>query len=86
MKSKTRFSGLQLAPYDRIELHRMQGGRKTLTSRVWRRIRVLLLLDEGYTVRGAAIAAGGYPREISRVGKPPGRANACSDRGCPAKT
>ena len=69
MKSKARFSGLQLSPEDRIELQRMQSGRKTLTSRVWRRIRVLLLLDEGHSVRAAAIAAGGYPREISRVGK-----------------
>jgi transposase len=69
VKSKTRFSGLQLTPEDRIELQRMQGGRKTLTSRVWRRIRVLVLLDEGLSVRAAAIAAGGYPREISRVGK-----------------
>lgn len=69
MKNKARFSGLELTPDDRIELQRMQRGRETLTSRIWRRIRVLLLLDEGHTVRAAAIAVGGYPREISRVGK-----------------
>jgi hypothetical protein len=32
-----------------------------------RSYRVLLLLDSGHTVRGTAIAVGGYPREISRV-------------------
>lgn len=37
--------------------------------RIWRRVRVLLLLDGGHTVRGTAIAVGGYPREISRVAK-----------------
>jgi hypothetical protein len=47
----------------------MQRSRKVLTARVWRRIRVLLLLDGGHTVRATAIAVGGYPREISRVGK-----------------
>lgn len=30
---------------------------------------MLLLLDGGQTVRATAIAVGGYPREISRVGK-----------------
>jgi transposase len=40
-----------------------------LTARRWRRVRVLLLLDEGLSVRKTAQAVGGYPREISRVGK-----------------
>ena len=47
----------------------MRRGRTTLTARVWRRIQVLLLLDGGKTVRGTAAVVGGYPREISRVGK-----------------
>src|SRR5688572_10678489 len=47
----------------------MQRGRATLTARVWRRVRVLLLLDQGHGVRETAAAVGGYPREISRVGK-----------------
>jgi hypothetical protein len=47
----------------------MRRGRKALTARVWRRIQVLLLLDAGQTVRASAIAVGGYPREVSRVGK-----------------
>jgi homeodomain-containing protein len=60
---------LQLSPEDRTKLQNMQRGRKALTARVWRRIRVLLLLDGGHAVRATAIAVGGYPREISRVGK-----------------
>jgi len=64
-----RFSGLKLSSPDRAELERMQRGRKPLKPRIWRRVRVLLLLDGGHTVRGTAIAVGGYPREISRVAK-----------------
>jgi hypothetical protein len=69
VKTGTRFKGLQLSVEDRAELQRVRRGRKALTSRVWRRIQVLLLLDAGQTVRATAIAVGGYPREISRVGK-----------------
>ena len=47
----------------------MQRGRGELTARTWRRVRVLLLLDGGQSVRATATAVGGYPREISRVGK-----------------
>jgi hypothetical protein len=64
-----RFSGLKLSAPDRAELERMQRSRKPLKVRIWRRVRVLLLLDGGHTVRATAIAVGGYPREISRVGK-----------------
>jgi hypothetical protein len=64
-----RFSGLKLSAVDRAELERMQRSRKPLKVRIWRRVRVLLLLDDGHTVRGTAIAVGGYPREISRVAK-----------------
>jgi hypothetical protein len=69
VKKGTRFRGLQLTVQDRAELQRMRRGRKALTARVWRRIQVLLLLDTGQTVRATAVAVGGYPREISRVGK-----------------
>jgi hypothetical protein len=64
-----RFSGLKLSAPDRSQLDRMQRSRKPLKVRIWRRVRVLLLLDGGHTVRGTAIAVGGYPREISRVAK-----------------
>ena len=63
------FSGLKLSAPDRAELERMQRSRKPLKVRIWRRVRVLLLLDDGHTVRGTAIAVGGYPREISRMAK-----------------
>jgi putative transposase len=69
VKTTTRFKGLKLTTDDRAELQRMRRGRTPLTARVWRRIQVLLLLDRGETVRATAAAVGGYPREISRVGK-----------------
>jgi len=40
-----------------------------MTALMWRRIRVLFLLDEGNSARATAKAVGGYPREVSRVGK-----------------
>ena len=40
-----------------------------MSARTWRRIRVLELLDEGLSVRTTAKAVGGYPREVSRVGR-----------------
>lgn len=54
-----RFSGLKLSAPDRAELERIQRSRKPLKVRIWRRLRVLLLLDGGHTVRGTAIAVGG---------------------------
>jgi hypothetical protein len=36
-------------------------------ARVWRRVRVLQLLDQGWTMAAAATAAGTYPREVRRV-------------------
>jgi putative transposase len=64
-----RFSGLQLSDEDRRQLSEMQSGGKTMTTRQWRRIRVLELLDGGETVRATAAAVGQYTREVSRVGK-----------------
>ena len=40
-----------------------------MSPRTWRRIRTLELLDTGLSVRATAPAVGGYPREVSRVGK-----------------
>jgi hypothetical protein len=45
----------------------MSRGRAKLSARRWRRVRVLLLLDEGQGIRSTALAVGGYPREVSRV-------------------
>src|SRR6476619_4850534 len=64
-----RFTGLKLAEQDRAKLRLRQRGGEQMTGRVWRRIRVLLLLDEGNSVRETAKAVGGFPREVSRVGK-----------------
>src|ERR1700682_6497286 len=68
MPSK-RFVGLQLSKKDRKRLQQMQRGGATMSVRSWRRIRTLLLLDEGLTVTATAQAAGTYRRETARVGK-----------------
>jgi hypothetical protein len=69
MKIAPRFTGLKLRAEDRTALLKMQRGRAPLSPRRWRRIRVLLLLDAGHSVRSTATAVGGYHREVSRVGK-----------------
>jgi transposase len=69
MDRPQRFTGLKLSDEDRTALRKRQVGREHLSARTWRRIRVLLLLDEGFSVRAAAKAVGGFPREASRVGK-----------------
>lgn len=69
MKGSPRFKGLKLQPDDRVELLRMQKGRASLSSRKWRRIRILLLLDEGKTITATAESVGAYHRETSRVAK-----------------
>ena len=43
--------------------------RERLSARVWRRVRVLQLLDRGWTQTDTATAAGTYPREVRRVGR-----------------
>jgi putative transposase len=69
MQQAHRFRGLTLSDGERQRLSEMQSGGKTMTARLWRRIRVLQLLDEKHSVRATAIAVGQYPREVSRVGK-----------------
>ena len=71
MKETIRFGGLKLVATDRAALKAKAAGstRERLSARQWRRIRTLLLLGEGQTVRATALAVGGYPREISRDGK-----------------
>lgn len=68
MEAPKRFAGLKLSQKDRTALAAMQRKGK-LSARTWRRIRILVLLDEGLSVRAAAKAAGTFPRETSRVGK-----------------
>jgi putative transposase len=71
MKSTERLTQLELTTSDRATLRARASGRtrEQLSARKWRRIRTLLLLDEGESVRATARAVGGYPREVSRVGK-----------------
>ena len=69
MKTLPRFCGLALTSEDREKLRAMKSGGNTLSARTWLRIRVLFLLDGKQSVRATALAVGGYPREISRVGK-----------------
>jgi transposase len=69
MNASPRFKGLKLTDEHRKHLLSRHAGGERMTARVWRRIRVLLLLDQGNSVRATAQAVGAYPREISRVGK-----------------
>jgi hypothetical protein len=39
-----------------------------MSERRWRRIRILELLDQGWTLAGTAAAVGTYPREVRRIG------------------
>ncbi len=56
---------LELSGEDRAALKVL--ARKKVKARVWRRVRILQLLDQGWTMADAATAAGTYPREVRRV-------------------
>ena len=64
-----RFAGLKLSAADQKALKKLRSGRAKMSPRTWRRMRTLELLHAGNSVRGTALAVGGYPREVSRVGK-----------------
>ena len=64
--ASNRFPGLELSAEDRAALKAL--GRKRVSARVWRRVRILQLLDRGWTMADAAEAVGTYPREVRRVG------------------
>jgi hypothetical protein len=68
-RSVERFPGLSLTEGERRALAAMKAGRKRLSIRRWRRIRILELLDKGWTMQDAADAAGTYPREVRRIGR-----------------
>jgi hypothetical protein len=65
-KTAEKFPGLELSAGDRAELKVL--ARKKVKARVWRRVRILQLLDQGWTMANTAAAAGTYPREVRRVG------------------
>ncbi len=66
-KAANWFPGLELSAEDRVTLKAL--GRDRLSARVWRRVRILQLLDRGWTLADTAMAAGTYPREVRRVGR-----------------
>jgi hypothetical protein len=63
MATAMRFTGLRLSDEDRAALKRMQTGRTRMSARSWRRVRILLLLDRGFTVTATAESVGTYRRE-----------------------
>ncbi len=60
------FPGLELTDADRAQLRATR--RKKTTERTWRRIRILVLLDQGRTLAATGDAVGCHPREVRRVG------------------
>src|SRR5438105_1834492 len=50
MPTRSRFAGLKLDEGDRARLKQMETGGARMSVRTWRRVRMLLLLDLGYTV------------------------------------
>lgn len=68
MKEKAApFPGLTLCDFDRDDIALLRGG--ALKERVWRRIRILELLDKGFDLASTGRAVGTYPREVRRVGR-----------------
>jgi hypothetical protein len=68
MKERTApFPGLTLSAPDREDIALLREG--ALKERVWRRIRILELLDKGFDLASTGRAVGTYPREVRRVGR-----------------
>lgn len=67
-KAGTHFPGLELSTEDRVALREKTKGRSRVSARLWKRIRILELLDRGWTMADAAQAMGTYPREVRRIG------------------
>jgi hypothetical protein len=63
---RVRFPGLTLSNADRSELETRKRGKNS--ERRWRRIRMLFLLDQGWTLSDTAEALGCHRREVRRVG------------------
>ncbi len=67
-RRQQRFPGLRLSAAARAGLKEKRSGRRALSERRWRRIRILELLDQGWTIADAAPGVGTYPRAVQRVG------------------
>ena len=65
---RARFPGLHLSAKDRQFLvdHTRDG--RAIAARTWKRIRMLELLHEQWTLAAVAEAMGTFPREVRRVG------------------
>jgi hypothetical protein len=71
MKSSSRrprFPGLYLSAKDRQFLADQTRDGRAVTARTWKRIRMLQLLHEQWSLADVAQAIGTYPREVRRVG------------------
>ena len=65
---RPRFPGLQLSARDRQFLAGQRRDGRAVSARTWKRIRMLELLHEQWTLGEVAAAVGTYPREVRRVG------------------
>jgi putative transposase len=69
MREATWLVDVDVSEDERQELKRRQAGGAAMPARMWRRIRILLMLSEGRNVRATAESVGCYPREVRRIGK-----------------
>jgi hypothetical protein len=67
-ETREEFPGLSLRAADRRALKARTKGRQRISARLWRRIRILELLDRGWNLKTTAAAVGTYRREVRRVG------------------
>jgi hypothetical protein len=66
--TRPRFPGLRLSAKDRRFLADQTRDGRAVSARNWKRIRMLELLHEQWTLAEVAEAIGTYPREVRRVG------------------
>jgi hypothetical protein len=62
------FPGLRLSPTDRKTLAAQTRDGRPVSARTWKRIRILELLHDAWTIGDVAAAVGTYRREVRRVG------------------
>jgi putative transposase len=65
---RPRFPGLCLSATDRQFLAAQTREGRPVSARTWKRIRILELLHEHWSLADVAAAVGTYPREVRRVG------------------
>lgn len=66
--TRPRFPGLRLGAKDRQFLAEHTRDGRAVSARTWKRIRILELLHEQWSLVETAVAVGTYPREVRRVG------------------